>query len=70
MNGTAWVIDAYAEHYCMRPFSWMPDQLFIDNYKLLHERFKKIEEGKRLDSTAIGLPKETVDQIAFMVSAE
>ena len=73
MGGTAWVIDAFAEHYCMRPFTWVPDQLFRDNYKVLHDRFEKIKNGKRLDSTAIGLPKEIIDEInekmAFMTSA-
>ena len=69
MGGTAWAIDAYAEHYCMRPFTWVPGQVFINNYKLLYEKFKKIETGKRLDSTAIGLPRETIDRISFMVSA-
>ena len=74
-GGSAWVIDAYAEHYCSRPFTWVPDQLFRDNYKMLHDRFKTIESGttayrKRLDSTAIGLPKEAIDKIAFMTSAE
>jgi len=73
MGGTAWVIDAFAEHYCMRPFTWVPDQLFRDNYRSLHDRFEKINNGKRLDSTAIGLPKEIIDEInekmAFMTSA-
>ena len=68
-GGSAWVIDAPAEHYCMRPFTWVPDQLFIDNYEMLHNRFQAVKNGKRLDSTAIGLPKDVVDQIAFMTSA-
>jgi len=66
MGGTAWIIDAFAEHYCMRPFTWMPDETFKKNYKWLHDRFNEIG---RVDSTAIGLPKETVDRIAFMTSA-
>ena len=67
MGGTAWVIDAFAEHYCMRPFTWMPDKLFISNYKWLWERFSA---RWRVDSTAIGLPEETVNRIAFMTSAQ
>ena len=66
MGGSAWVIDAFAEHYCMRPFTWVPDQLFIDNYKRLFDRYKKIG---RVDSTAIGLPEGTDDPLAFMTSA-
>ena len=66
MGGTAWIIDAFAEHYCMRPFTWVPDETFKKNYKWLHDRFNEIG---RVDSTAIGLPKETVDRIAFMTSA-
>jgi hypothetical protein len=54
-GGTAWVIDAFAEHYCMRPFTWRPDELFCKNFKELHDRFKT---AKRVDSTAIGLPME------------
>jgi len=53
MQGTAWVIDAYAEHYCMRPFSWRPTDEFCDNYKWLHDRYEKM---MRVDSTALGLP--------------
>jgi len=66
MGGTAWIIDAFAEHYCMRQFTWAPDETFKKNYKWLHDRFNEIG---RVDSTAIGLPKETVDRIAFMTSA-
>ena len=53
MSGTAWVFDAYAEHYCMSPFTWHPDDLFIDNYKWLHDRYEKM---MRVDSTAIQAP--------------
>jgi hypothetical protein len=69
-NQTAWVIDAFCEHYCMRPFTWHPDQLFIDNYKTLHDRFSR---KWKLDSTALGLSpdaEERLEQIrAFMTSA-
>lgn len=63
MGGTAWVIDAFAEHYCMRPFTWVPDDKFIKNYKMVHDRFIKIG---RIDSTAIGLPSK---DIGFFTSA-
>ena len=66
MGGTAWILNAFAEHYCMRPFTWTPDETFKKNYKWLWDRFN---EFGRVDSTAIGLPKETVDRIAFMRSA-
>lgn len=55
MGGTAWIIDAFAEHYCMRPFSWFPDESFRNNFKWLYERFPK---AKRLDTTAVGSIKE------------
>lgn len=69
-GGTAWVIDAFCEHYCMRPFSWSPDQNFIDNYKMLFDRYSS---NWKLDSTALGLSpdaEEKLQQIrAFMTSA-
>jgi hypothetical protein len=57
-GGTAWVIDAFAEHYCTRPFSWVPDDLFIKNFKWLYDRFHEVS---RLDSTAIGLSREDLN---------
>jgi len=63
MGGTAWIIDAFAEHYCMRSFDWAPDELFLKNYKWLYERFKGIS---RLDSTVIGMSEE---DIKFATSA-
>ena len=62
-GGSAWVIDAFAEHYCMRPFSWHPDDLFIRNYKRLYDRF----QGIRVDSTALGLPPD--GEVIFETSA-
>jgi len=62
-GGSAWVIDAFAEHYCMRPFSWHPDDLFIRNYKRLYDRFT----GIRVDSTALGLPPD--GEVIFETSA-
>jgi len=49
MGGTAWIIDAFAEHYCMRPFSWFPDEDFKRRYKMLYDRFN--EKFKKVDST-------------------
>ena len=63
MGGTAWVLDAYAEHYCMRPFSWVPDELFKRNFKWLYDRYQQLG---RLDSTAIGLSRE---DMCFATSA-
>ncbi|MDD5226810.1 MAG: class I SAM-dependent methyltransferase [Candidatus Omnitrophica bacterium] len=52
---TAWVLDAWAEHYCLRPFTWMPDDSFKRNYKWLWERFPN---AKRIDTTAIGIVQD------------
>ncbi len=60
MGETAYIIDAFAEHHCMRPFSWVPDEQFCRNFKWLHDRFPRAE---RIDSTAIGLP-EGMDEAA------
>lgn len=71
MGGSAWVIDAMAEHYCMRPFTWVPDDLFRKNYKWLWDRFSKIG---RIDSTAMGMSLDESERLAqiraFMTSAE
>lgn len=58
MGGTAWIIDAFAEHYCLRPFTWVPDQLFQDNFKWLHQKYP---DAKRIDSTVLGVPREMVE---------
>ena len=55
-GGTSWVIDAFAEHYCMRPFTWFPDERYCDRFKWIYDQFPK---ASRVDSTAIGVPKET-----------
>ena len=55
MGGTAWIIDAFAEHYCMRPFTWFPDEDFQTRFKWLHERFPN---ALKIDSTVLGVPKE------------
>ncbi len=46
----------FAQHHCTRPFTWVPDEKFIRNYKWLYDKFTEIE---RLDSTAIGCSEET-----------
>jgi hypothetical protein len=58
MGGTAWIIDAFAEHYCMRPFTWYPDKAFEDSFKWLHTRFPN---AARIDSTVLGVPREVLD---------
>ncbi len=52
MGGTAWIIDAFAEHYCMRPFTWHPDESFEEMFKWLHGRFPY---AQRIDSTVIAV---------------
>jgi hypothetical protein len=63
MGGSAFVIDAYAEHYCMRPFTWYPEDSFVKNYKWLYDKFT----GIRVDSTALGLPED--GKVKFETSA-
>lgn len=58
MGGTAWIIDAFAEHYCMRPFTWYPDKVFEASFRWLHQRFPG---ARRIDSTVIGVPREVPD---------
>lgn len=41
MGGTAWIIDAWAEHYCTRSLSWFPDEDFKKRYKMLYDRFNE-----------------------------
>lgn len=55
MGGTAWIIDAFAEHYCMRGFDWHPDEVFKSRFKWLYQRFPN---AKRIDSTVIGVPED------------
>jgi hypothetical protein len=49
MGGSAWIIDAPMEHYCMRSYDWFPDEKFKKSWKWLYDRFP----GQRLDSTII-----------------
>jgi len=55
MGGSAWLIDAFAEHYCMRPFTWIPDHVFSESFKWLHKRFP---DAPRIDTTVLGVPRE------------
>lgn len=55
MGGTAWIIDAYAEHYCLRPFTWVPGKEFEDAFRWLHSRFPN---APRIDTTVLGVPFE------------
>ncbi len=49
MGGSAWIIDAPMEHYCLRSFGWEPDEQFKESWKWLYNRFP----GQQLDSTVI-----------------
>jgi len=55
MEGTAWIIDAFCEHFCLRPFTWFPDERFQKNFTWLHDRFK---QAARIDTTVLGVPAE------------
>ena len=46
---------ALAQHRCMLPFTWFPDERFCRTFKWLHDRFPK---AARIDSTVLGVPKE------------
>jgi hypothetical protein len=58
-GGTAWILDAFAEHYCMRPFSWYPGKDFEASFKWLHKRFKG---APRIDSTVIGVERKKLER--------
>jgi hypothetical protein len=55
MGGTAWIIDAFAEHYCLRPFTWFPDKDFQARFKWLHKRFPN---ALKIDTTVLGVPNK------------
>jgi len=55
---TAWIIDAFCEHYCTRPFSWFPDDVFAKRYKWLYDIYK---DAPKIDSTVFGVPKDEPD---------
>jgi len=51
MGGSVWIIDAYAEHYCLRDMHWRPNEKYCSNFKWLWEKYHEIG---RIDTTAIG----------------
>lgn len=51
MGGSAWIIDAFAEHYCMRTFPWIPGEDFYSRLDWIKKRFPNI---KHIRSTALG----------------
>ncbi len=59
MGGTAWILDAFAEHYCLRPFTWYPDKAFEARFKWIHKRFPN---AKRIDSTVLGVEREKLNK--------
>ena len=59
MGGTAWIVDIFSEHYCMRPFTWFPDEAFQKSFKWLHDRFP----GMEIDSTVLGVPKKELEAV-------
>lgn len=58
---TAWIIDAWAEHYCMRSFGWFPGDDFKARYKKLYDKYLSMTE--KIDSTVF------VSQPRFETSA-
>lgn len=57
MGRTAWMIDAFAEHYCMRSFDWHPGKDFEACFKWLHRRFPP-DVAPRIDTTVIACSRE------------
>ena len=55
MGGSAWVIDAFCEHYCTRPFDWMPDKTFEERFMWIHRRFPN---ALHIDTTVLGVPQK------------
>lgn len=70
MGGTAWIIDCFCEHYCLRSFQWCPSEQFCKDYKMLHDRYSN---QWKLDSTALGLSPDATERLEqireFMTSA-
>lgn len=55
MGGTAWVVDAFCEHYSLRSFKWFPPVEFQKRYKALYDKYNHLG---RIDTTVIGRIKE------------
>lgn len=63
MGRSAWIIDAFCEHYCMRPFSWFPGEDFQACFRWLYEKYPY---ARRIDTTVIGEDvRENPGGIAF-----
>ncbi len=60
MGGTAWIIDAFCEHFCMRPFTWYPDARFEKSFKWLWDKFP----DKKINTTVMGVPEEKEIKVA------
>ena len=39
MGGTVWAIDAPVEHFATRPWNWKPNEVFMENWNWLKQRF-------------------------------
>ncbi len=52
MGGSAWIIEAFAEHYCSKSWEWFPDEKFQESWKWLYGRFP----GAKIDTTVLGEP--------------
>ena len=48
MGGSSWIIDAFAEHYCLRTFPWRPGEDFYKRADWIIQRFP---DAQRIDST-------------------
>jgi hypothetical protein len=56
---TAWIIDAFAEHYCTRSFKWFPDKKFERCFKWIYKRFPN---ARKIDTTVLGVPEFTEEK--------
>ena len=55
MGGTAWMLDAFCEHYCTRSLQYFPDKEFEKCFKWIHKRFPNAD---RIDTTVMGVEKK------------
>ena len=56
--GSAWIINAWAEHYCTRFWGqWEPDEVFMKMWRWIYNRFP----GQHLASTVLIGPEEVKD---------
>ena len=54
-GGTAWVVDAWCEHFTLRNFQWFPQVKFQERFKALYDKYHHLG---RVDTTVIGFMKE------------